>query len=96
MRIIGLDLAITSAHKALVMDEKGQFLTPVFAVMSWPEELAGLLRRAREGVPEDCPLVVVMEPTGAGLAAGGGLPDPARGHGVPGKQPASLRLAPVL
>jgi transposase len=64
MRIIGLDLAITSAHKAIVMDEKGQYLTPVFAVLSWAEELAGLLRRAREGEAEDCPLVVVLEPTG--------------------------------
>ena len=52
MRIIGLDLAISSAHKAIVMDEKGQYLTPVFAVQSWAQELAGLLRRAREGVPE--------------------------------------------
>jgi transposase len=64
MRIIGLDLAITSAHKALVMDEKGQALTPVFSVMSWPEELAGLIKRARQGEAEDSPLVVVMEPTG--------------------------------
>lgn len=64
MRIIGLDLAITSAHKAVVMDERGQFLTPVFPVATWPEELAALLRRAREGTRPDHPLVVIMEPTG--------------------------------
>jgi transposase len=64
MRIIGLDLAITSAHKAMVMDEGGRFLTPVFQVMTWPDELATMLRRAREGAADDTPLVVVMEPTG--------------------------------
>jgi transposase len=64
MRIIGLDLAITSAHKAVVMDAGGQFLTPVFRVMSWPDELAGMLQRAREGVADDEPVVVIMEPTG--------------------------------
>lgn len=64
MRIIGLDLAISSAHKAVVMDAGGRFLTPVFRVMSWPDELAGMLRRAREGVGDDEPVVVIMEPTG--------------------------------
>jgi transposase len=64
MRIIGLDLAITSAHKAVVMDEHGTFVTPVFAVATWPDELAALLTRAREGAPPDAPVAVVMEPTG--------------------------------
>jgi transposase len=64
MRIIGLDLAISSAHKAVVMDEGGKFLTPVFSVTTWAEALAGLLQRAREGAEATCPLVVVMEPTG--------------------------------
>ncbi|MBE3144465.1 MAG: transposase [Planctomycetes bacterium] len=65
MRIIGLDLAITSAHKVVVMDERGKFLTPVFPVTTWAESLAALLQRAREGAEANCPLVVVMEPTGA-------------------------------
>jgi transposase len=64
MRIIGLDLAITSAHKAVVMSESGKFLTPVLQVNTWPESLGGLLERAREGAETTCPLVVVMEPTG--------------------------------
>jgi len=64
MRIIGLDLAITSAHKAVVMSEVGKFLTPVFQVSTWPESLGELLGRAREGVETTYPLVVVMEPTG--------------------------------
>jgi len=64
MRIIGLDLAITSAHKAVVMDEHGTFVTPVLAVATWPDDLAALLRRARAGAAPDQPVVVVMEPTG--------------------------------
>src|SRR3990172_5234204 len=68
MRIIGLDLAITRAHKAVVMDEHGTFVTPVLAVATWPDELAAMLQRAREGAPPDRPVAVVMEPTGlAGL-----------------------------
>lgn len=64
MRIIGLDLAITSAHKAVVMDERGKFVSPVLAVTTWPGALASLLQRAREGAEADTPVVVVMEPTG--------------------------------
>ncbi len=64
MRIIGLDLAITSTHKAVVADETGQFLTPVFTVATWPQELAAMLRRARQGAATNLPLTVVMEPTG--------------------------------
>jgi transposase len=64
MRIIGIDLALTSTHKAVVMDDRGKFLTPVFAVATLPEAMAGLLQQAREGVEASCPVVVVMEPTG--------------------------------
>ena len=64
MRIIGMDLAITSVHKAVVMDGEGKFLTPVFPVTTWAEDLAGMLKRAREGKEETHPLAVVMEPTG--------------------------------
>jgi transposase len=64
LRIIGLDLAITSPHKAIVMDEAGNRLTPVLELTTWASELAGLLQRARAGAAADLPLVVVMEPTG--------------------------------
>jgi hypothetical protein len=64
MRIIGLDRAITSAHKAVVADETGKFVTPVFSVATWPKDLAAMLRRARQGAAADLPLTVVMEPTG--------------------------------
>jgi transposase len=64
MRIIGLDLALTSAHKAIVMDDRGKFLTPVIPVATQPESLASLLQLAREGAEANCPVMVVMEPTG--------------------------------
>ncbi len=63
MRTIGIDLAVTTAHKAIVADAQGHFLTPVFTFHTSPTDLARLLARARDGVP-DAPLQVVMEPTG--------------------------------
>jgi len=64
MRIIGLDLAITSPHKAIVMDERGQYLSPVFKLRTWPADLAAMLEQARQGTGPDDPVIVVMEPTG--------------------------------
>jgi transposase len=64
MRMIGLDLAITGSHKAVVMDQAGKYVTPVFALHTWPDELAAMLKRAREGAADDEPVAVVMEPTG--------------------------------
>ena len=64
MRYIGLDLALTTDHKALVIDDRGQAITAVLRVNTSATGLEQLFRRAREGAPEDEPLVVVMEPTG--------------------------------
>lgn len=64
MRIIGLDLAITGPHKAIVMDETGRYLGPVFKLRTWPAELARMLEQARQDKAADEPVVVVMEPTG--------------------------------
>jgi transposase len=61
MRTIGIDLALTEAHKAVVVDERGNVLTPVLRVTADPKDLDELLRRARQG---DEPVQVVMEPTG--------------------------------
>lgn len=63
MRTIGLDLAITTAHKAIVVDESGQFITPILSVHARPSELEWLLSRAREGAPTPA-VQLVMEPTG--------------------------------
>ena len=63
MRTIGIDLALTAAHKAVVADAQGRFLTPVFPFHTTPSDLQRVLARAREGDP-DPELQVVMEPTG--------------------------------
>ncbi len=64
MRYIGLDLALTTAHKAIVMDDRGRALTPVLKVTTTAAELDQLLVRAREGAAPDEPLSVITEPTG--------------------------------
>ena len=64
MRYIGLDLALTTAHKAIVMDDPGQALPPVLKVHTTAAELEKLFVRAREGAALDEPLTVVTEPTG--------------------------------
>ncbi|HSH79169.1 MAG TPA: transposase [Herpetosiphonaceae bacterium] len=63
MRTIGIDLALTSAHKAVVADDQGRYLTPVFSVHTTPVDLERLLARGRDGAP-NTPVQVVMEPTG--------------------------------
>jgi Transposase len=62
MYTIGLDLAVQAAHKAVVLDERGRFATPVCSLHTRPSDLDQLLKRARNGVPE-ATVQVVMEPT---------------------------------
>jgi transposase len=64
MRTLGIDLAITGTHKAVVVDERGNAIGSVIRFRTDPAELDALLRRAREGADEDEPLRAVMEPTG--------------------------------
>ena len=63
MRTIGIDLALTAAHKAVVADAQGRFLTPVFSFHTTPADLEHLLARARDGAP-DTSLQVVMSGSG--------------------------------
>ena len=63
MRTIGLDLAIQTAHKAVVLDEHGHFCTPILTVHTRTSELDQLLARARDGAPS-AEVQLVMEPTG--------------------------------
>jgi transposase len=63
MRILGIDLAVKAEHRAVVVDERGRFVTPVLKVTTRAEDLERLLVRAREGAPR-CKLYAVMEPTG--------------------------------
>ena len=64
MRTLGIDLAVKAAHKAVVIDGKGEFVSPVLSFQSRWDELEQLVARAREGVVSDYPLQAVMEPTG--------------------------------
>ena len=94
MRYIGLDLAQTTSHKALVIDEGGQVVTPVLSVKTSAISLELLFAHAREGAPADEPLIVVMEPTGMAWFP---IAVFCQRHGVlPGQQPASCRSAPLL
>ena len=63
MYTIGLDLAVQAAHKAVVADEQGSFITPILTLRTRPGDLDQLLARARNGKQETV-LRVVMEPTG--------------------------------
>jgi Transposase len=63
MRSIGLDLAVQTAQKAVVLDERGRFCTPILTVHTRPSELDQLLARAPEGAPS-AEVQIVMEPTG--------------------------------
>lgn len=64
MRTIGIDLAITATHKAIVTGPDGKFVTPLLKFRTRRDEIARVVTRAREGVPTDYPLRAVMEPTG--------------------------------
>jgi len=63
MRTIGIELAVASAHKAIVIDEQGHYVTRLLTVSARAGDLDNLLSRARQGAtsPE---LQAVMEPTG--------------------------------
>jgi transposase len=62
-RVIGLDLGVTSAHSAVVLDVTGHVLLRR-RVVSTVESLAELEQAALRGAPEQTRLTVVIEPTG--------------------------------
>lgn len=64
MRIIGLDLALTAEHKALIADAQGQPLAPIVQLRTTASDLERLFQRAREGASPDEPVWLIMEPTG--------------------------------
>jgi transposase len=63
MRIIGIDLGVTAKHRAIIVDEQSQFISPILRFETQLAELERLRARALEGADPDCPLVVVMEAT---------------------------------
>jgi transposase len=64
VRTIGIDLAISGAHYAVIVDEQGEPLGHVIRFSTDPADLDELVHRARAGVSQVEPLRVVMEPTG--------------------------------
>lgn len=64
MRTMGIDLAITATHKAIVVGPDGKPVTPLLEFGTRRDEIEGVVARAREGVTPDYPLQAVMEPTG--------------------------------
>ncbi len=63
MRTIGIDLAVTGAHTAIVMDEQGHFVSQVIKFHSDASSLQRLIEEAQRG-NTDGKLRAVMEPTG--------------------------------
>lgn len=63
MRTIGIDLSAKGEHKAVVVDERGRFVSPVTHFRTDPASLARLLQLTQEG-NLDQQLQAVMEPTG--------------------------------
>jgi transposase len=65
MRTIGIDLGVTAAHKALVLDEaSGKIVSRLLSFHARYQDIVDLVTCAREGVATDHPLQAVMEPTG--------------------------------
>ena len=63
MRTIGIDLGVKGDHKAIVVDERGGFVSPPITFRTTPASLQRLLETAkRESLPGE--LQAVMEPTG--------------------------------
>jgi transposase len=63
MRIIGIDLGVTAKHRAVVLDERSQFISPIIAFHTELAALDQLRAKALEGAAPGCELVVVMEAT---------------------------------
>jgi transposase len=64
-RIIGIDLAIKGAHKAIVLDQaSNQFVSKLLAFHTDPAELDQVLEAARANTTADVRLIAVLEATG--------------------------------
>jgi hypothetical protein len=63
MRIIGIDLATTAKHRAIIADERSRFISPLIKFETRMADLQRLWARALQGAQPDEELVVVMEAT---------------------------------
>jgi len=65
IRIIGIDLAVSAKHKAVVLDPaSNKFIGKQISFRSQPDDLERVLRRARKGASEELQLIAIMEATG--------------------------------
>lgn len=60
MYTIGIDLAITAAHKAIVAGAGGKFVTPLLSFHTRWCDIQQLVARIRKDVPPDVPMRAVM------------------------------------
>jgi transposase len=64
-RILGIDLAVTAAHKAIVLDQASNaYTSPVLTFHTDPADLDRLLETAQAGASEPVRLLAVLEATG--------------------------------
>jgi transposase len=64
-RIIGIDLAVTAAHKAIVLDQaSNRYVSKLLSFHADPAALDRLLTIARAGAPDEVRLIAVLEATG--------------------------------
>ena len=52
MRTVGIDLSARDEHKAVIVDEAGRFVSPVFRFGTTPASLRRLLEMAQENNPD--------------------------------------------
>ena len=48
MRTVGIDLSARDEHKAVIVDEAGRFVSPVFRFITTPASLRRLLEMTQE------------------------------------------------
>jgi len=64
-RIIGIDLAVSAKHKAVILDPaSNEFIGKQVTFRARPADLDKLLQQARTGAPEDVILIAILEATG--------------------------------
>jgi len=65
LRIIGIDLAVTAAHKAVILDPAdNHFIGKQVSFRARPAELERLLAKAKKGLSGSPEIVAIMEATG--------------------------------
>ncbi len=63
MRILGIDLAVTAKHRAILGDGRGRFISPIIKFRTRQADLERLYTRARQGMEPNEALAVVLEAT---------------------------------